>query len=65
MLRNLKIRAPVEAKRLFLQNRRFRFETKNLSKKHRFSTSQIDEKLKKKKHEKNVLENMLAFNIDF
>ena len=47
MFRNLKNRAPVEAKRLFLQNRRFRFKSKNLSTNHRFSTSQIDEKLKK------------------
>ena len=64
MLRNLKNRAPVEAKRLFLQNRRFRFKSKNLSKNHRFSTSQNQWKIQKNS-EKNVFENMLAFNIDF
>ena len=47
MLRNLKNRAPVQARALFSQNRRFRFKTKNRSKNHRFSTCKINDKLKK------------------
>ena len=43
--RNLKNRAPVEAKRYFLQNRRFRFKFKHRSKKHRNLEPTIDEKL--------------------
>ena len=45
--RNPKNRAPVQAGALFLQNRRFRFKSKNPSKNHRNSISKIKEKLKK------------------
>ena len=47
MLRNLKNRAPARTGAQFLQNRRFRFKSKNPSKNHRNSISKIKEKLKK------------------
>ena len=43
--RNLKNRAPVQAGALFLQNRCFRFESKNRSKNHRNLGSKIHENL--------------------
>ena len=46
-LRNLKNRVPVEAKCLFLQNRRFRCKSKNWSKNHRNSNPKIKENSKK------------------
>ena len=45
ILRNLKNRAPVQAGALFLQNRCFRFESKNRSKNHRNLGSKIHENL--------------------
>ena len=47
MLRNLKNRAPACTGAQFLQNRRFRFKSKNPSKNHRNSISKIKEKSKK------------------
>ena len=64
MFQNLENRAPVEAKRLFLQNRRFRFKSKNSIKKPSIFDIQNRWKIEKKR-EKNMFENMLVFNIDF
>ena len=47
ILRNPKNRAPVQAGALFLQNRRFGFESKIRSKNHRSLNPKIEEKLKK------------------
>ena len=59
----MKNRAPVQAGALFLQNRRFRFESKNRLKNHRNLGSEIQENLKKAL--KNESANMFAFDIVF
>ena len=63
-LRNLKNRAPVETKRLFSQNRRFRFKSKHRSKKHRFFDPQTIKK-SIRIDVKNVSDIDTFFDIDF